>query len=107
MATLVDHFGDREDRGTPCGICDFCSPESRIAARERALHQHEIQVASQILEIVRETPGISTGRLYTAACPNNAMDRRTFEELLRGMVRIRLVRLAQDAFEKRKNELKQ
>lgn len=100
MATLVEHFGDREDQGTPCGICDFCAPKQRVAARDRALHPNEIAIAEQILSLLHDNPGLSTGRLYAAACPNQAMDRRTFEELLRGMVRAHWLRLSEASFEK-------
>jgi DNA topoisomerase III len=26
MVTLVEHFGDRNDAGQPCGLCDVCAP---------------------------------------------------------------------------------
>ena len=32
MMALVRHFGDAEDSGAPCGQCDVCAPEARIAA---------------------------------------------------------------------------
>ena len=32
MIGLVRHFGDTEDAGHPCGRCDVCAPEARIAA---------------------------------------------------------------------------
>lgn len=32
MIALVRHFGDSEDSGQPCGHCDICAPQSRIAA---------------------------------------------------------------------------
>ncbi|HET7540268.1 MAG TPA: DNA topoisomerase 3 [Polyangiaceae bacterium] len=31
MIALVRHFGDSEDSGKPCGRCDSCAPEARIA----------------------------------------------------------------------------
>ena len=34
MLALVRHFGDREDPGTPCGMCDRCRPESRVDRRK-------------------------------------------------------------------------
>jgi DNA topoisomerase III len=30
MLGLVEHFGDQEDSGKPCGHCDVCAPESAI-----------------------------------------------------------------------------
>ncbi|HEY5376507.1 MAG TPA: ATP-dependent DNA helicase RecQ, partial [Polyangiaceae bacterium] len=32
MLALVRHFGDTEDSGAPCGRCDVCEPQARIAA---------------------------------------------------------------------------
>ena len=32
MIGLVRHFGDSEDSGKPCGQCDVCAPEARLAA---------------------------------------------------------------------------
>jgi DNA topoisomerase-3 len=31
MLELVEHFGDREDHGRPCGQCDRCDPASALA----------------------------------------------------------------------------
>jgi DNA topoisomerase III len=30
MLSLVEHFGDQEDSGEPCGQCDVCAPRSAI-----------------------------------------------------------------------------
>jgi DNA topoisomerase-3 len=32
MIALVRHFGDEEDSGAPCGSCDVCAPNARLAA---------------------------------------------------------------------------
>ena len=32
MIALVRHFGDSADSGVPCGTCDVCAPEARLAA---------------------------------------------------------------------------
>jgi DNA topoisomerase-3 len=44
MVALVRHFGDDEDDGSPCGVCDHCQPRARhfeaeqsgVRVRERA-----------------------------------------------------------------------
>ena len=36
MSSLVRHFGDTADSRKPCGICDFCAPESCVAQKFRA-----------------------------------------------------------------------
>jgi DNA topoisomerase-3 len=33
MAALVEHFGDLEDAGTRCGLCDVCAPNQTQATR--------------------------------------------------------------------------
>jgi DNA topoisomerase-3 len=30
MLSLVEHFGDQQDPGTPCGACDVCAPAAVI-----------------------------------------------------------------------------
>ncbi len=37
MLALVRHFGDEEDHGRPCGLCDRCRPQD-IAVSERMRH---------------------------------------------------------------------
>ena len=32
MIALVRHFGDSEDSGHPCGLCDVCAPEACVGA---------------------------------------------------------------------------
>ncbi len=39
MSSLVRHFGDTADSQKPCGICDFCAPESCVAQRFRDGHR--------------------------------------------------------------------
>jgi superfamily II DNA helicase RecQ len=36
MIALVKHFGDTEDSGAPCGLCDACAPDQCIAANSLA-----------------------------------------------------------------------
>jgi DNA topoisomerase III len=33
MLGLIDHFGDREDSGEPCGSCDICAPQSSLTSQ--------------------------------------------------------------------------
>jgi DNA topoisomerase-3 len=35
MLALIRHFGDREDAGTPCGLCDRCDPQSALFTTPR------------------------------------------------------------------------
>ncbi|MEY2932296.1 MAG: ATP-dependent helicase RecQ, partial [Pseudomonadota bacterium] len=33
MLSLVEHFGDQQDSGKPCGLCDVCAPATSIKAQ--------------------------------------------------------------------------
>jgi superfamily II DNA helicase RecQ len=38
MLSLVGHFGDQEDSGQPCGLCDVCAPALSIQSQLPPLH---------------------------------------------------------------------
>jgi DNA topoisomerase III len=38
MLSLVRHFGDQQDSGQPCDLCDICAPESSIKAQRPRPH---------------------------------------------------------------------
>ena len=45
MLQLVEHFGDRNDSGSPCGLCDVCAPAQCIALAHRAPSRTELAAA--------------------------------------------------------------
>ena len=99
MSSLVGHFGDTKDSQKPCGICDFCAPESCVAQRFRAANESEQTVAKGVLDSLRGS-GRSVGKLHTELCSKNGLDRDGFEELMGAMARSGLVRLVDSVFEK-------
>jgi DNA topoisomerase-3 len=99
MASLVRHFGDEADSQKPCGICDFCAPESCVAQQFRAATAVELAVARHAIKALRMNRK-SVGRLHTDLCGNNGMDRDGFEELIGALARSGLVRLVDSVFEK-------
>ena len=99
MSSLVRHFGDTRDSQKPCGICDFCAPESCMAQRFRAASETEQKVARGVLDSLRPG-GRSVGKLHTELCSKNGLDRDAFEELMGAMARSGLVRLVDSVFEK-------
>jgi DNA topoisomerase-3 len=99
MSSLVRHFGDIADSQKPCGICDFCAPESCVAQRFRVASQQEAAVASEVMDALRMNRK-SVGKLHTELRGANGMDRDQFEELLGAMARSGLVRLVDSVFEK-------
>ena len=53
MSSLVRHFGDNADSQKPCGICDFCAPESCVAQQFRDATEQEQNVARDIINALR------------------------------------------------------
>ncbi|MDQ6701574.1 MAG: DNA topoisomerase 3 [Acidobacteriota bacterium] len=85
MNSLVSHFGDEAGARDPCGICDFCSPETCEAQHFRAATAKEEAVARRVLIALRKVDGRSTGKLHADVCPDATLDRTSFEQLLGGL----------------------
>jgi DNA topoisomerase-3 len=100
MLELVRHFGDQEDSGEPCGICDTCAPDACVARTFRRPSALESDLAGRVLLALRRRDGQTTGQLYREVCPDDLSDRKSFEHLLGGMSRAGLLALAEDSFEK-------
>ncbi len=100
MLHLVRHFGDQEDSGELCGICDVCVPAASGVRKFRPLNALERDLVTRVLLSLRGRDGQSTGQLYRATCPEELSDRRSFERLLGGLSRAGLVKITQDDFEK-------
>ncbi|WAS96338.1 DNA topoisomerase 3 [Nannocystis punicea] len=101
MVRLVRHFGDQEDGGEPCGICDACAPDRCIAQEFRAPSASEQVHASRLLAALTKADGQATGRLHRELFPDGDVDRRSFEHLLGGLVAAGLVTLEEASFTKR------
>ncbi|MFY0563415.1 DNA topoisomerase 3 [Archangium lansingense] len=99
MRHLVAHFGDVQDTGAPCGLCDVCAPDSCATLRFVEPTSTELHALGRILEALHERDGQATGRLHRELF-GEALPRRDFERLLGGLVRAGLVHLSEDAFEK-------
>ncbi len=109
MLALVRHFGDREDRGDACGICDVCSP---AGSSVRSLHpptREERMAIVHILTTLRSRDGVSTGQLFKTVSGNEGAaagpERHAFERLLGGLARAGLLQLSPDSFEKEGREI--
>ncbi|WP_375770189.1 DNA topoisomerase 3 [Archangium gephyra] len=99
MKHLVDHFGDLQDTGAACGLCDVCAPDACATLRFGEPTATELHALGRILEALHERDGQATGRLHRELF-GEALPRRDFERLLGGLVRAGLTRLSEDAFEK-------
>jgi DNA topoisomerase-3 len=100
MLALVRHFGDFEDAQRRCGICDFCNAEATVAQQFRPAGEAENDHMRRILETLRKTGSMATGRLHALVFGDGSLDRRGFEELLGAMARSGLVEVADASFEK-------
>ncbi len=101
MLQLVRHFGDQEDSGARCGICDICAPAGGTVTRLRRADPQEQAALGRALALLRGRDGQGTGQLHRevqGAFPK--LDRRIFEALLGGLARGGLVRIEDDQFEK-------
>lgn len=101
MLQLVRHFGDQEDSGARCGLCDSCAPSGGVATTLRAPTAMEEAALRRALELLRRRDGQTTGQLHREVVEQfPAMERRLFEELLGGLARGGMVRIDDDQFEK-------
>jgi DNA topoisomerase-3 len=100
MVHMIRHFGDQEDNGAPCGLCDACAPSRVIAGRFREPSRDEEAALSRILATLARDGEQATGKLYRETFPDSEITRRSFEHLLAGLCRAGLVTVQEAAFEK-------
>ena len=106
MLYLVNYFGDREDKGSECGLCDFCSPEDSVGSLSREPDSREAEVISEIMSALKRTAGLSTGKLYGSACPGSVFPRSDFEGLLKSLVNAGLINISEHVFEKEGRDIR-
>ncbi len=100
MLHLVRHFGDQEDTGEPCGICDVCAPDACRVRRFRSPSREEREAATEIIETLRSRDDQGTGQLYRQVFAESSVERRSFERVLGGLARAGMVQIREEAFEK-------
>ncbi|HVS13847.1 MAG TPA: DNA topoisomerase 3 [Thermoanaerobaculia bacterium] len=106
MVHVVRHFGDREDSGEPCGLCDACAPGDVVARTQRAPTADEVAALETVIGLLRHGAGGGSGRLYKDAAEiHGTLERDEFEELLGGLERAGLVQVEQDSFVKDGREI--
>jgi DNA topoisomerase-3 len=102
MLHLVRHFGDQEDHGRPCGICDLCAQEACAVRHFRHPAPDETAILHRVLRALRQRDGQSTGQLFRELTSDGhpSLERKAFERLLGGLARADLVTIQEDSFEK-------
>ena len=99
MLHLVRHFGDQEDSGEPCGVCDSCAPRECVARAFRQPTAPEARLLLAILDALRQRDGLARGQLQREI-GDPGLDRRTFDRLLRGLSQAGLVQVQEASFSK-------
>jgi DNA topoisomerase-3 len=100
MLHLVRHFGDQEDDGSACRVCDICAPEACLVRHFRRPTAEEAEVLRHLLEALRGRGGQSAGQLFRECAAGAALPRKQFELLLEGLSRAGLVQVQEDSFAK-------
>ena len=100
MLELVAHFGDQNDAGTPCGLCDVCAPESCVAQTFRSATPVEQKAAQTVLEALRQRDGRAVGQIHRDLFEGTAIDRKALDHVLEGLARACKVRVVADEFVK-------
>ncbi len=100
MVHLVRHFGDEEDDGSPCGVCDVCAQSGCLAQSFRKPVTSEQQAMARIVGELRDLASVSAGKLYRDLFAAESLDRHAYEMLLSGLSRANFVRVWDDSFEK-------
>ena len=104
MLRLVQHFGDQEDSGRPCGQCDVCAPDAGVASQTRAASEPEAAAMERILSSLRQQDRQSGGRLHRQEL-GDLMDRRRFEELAGALAKAGYLKVEEDSFHKDGREI--
>ncbi len=100
MLQLVAHFGDQNDDGTPCGMCDVCAADACIAQLFRAPSSLEETAALKILSALRERDGRAIGQLHRDLFAEDSFDRRALEHVIGALARAGKIRVTSETFEK-------
>jgi superfamily II DNA helicase RecQ len=100
MLYLVEHFGDREDDGRECGVCDFCAPENSTLVFARKPNRQEEHILRDVISMLKSVDSLSTGMLYSDSCPGSTFPRADFENLLKSLVKSGLIMVSEHSFEK-------
>ena len=100
MVRMIEHFGDRTDPKTPCGICDQCAADECLVTKFRPLTKGEIEQLSSIMSRLKDRDGATSGQLHRDLGTGGAAGRSDFEALLNGLSRQGLIELRADSFVK-------
>jgi DNA topoisomerase-3 len=95
MLHLVRHFGDENDSGKSCGICDICAPDIK---KSRSPEAAELAVLAALFRLVSDREGQSLGRMHREGA--SKLDRRVFESYLIALAKAGFVDIEERSFDK-------
>lgn len=99
MVNLVRHFGDQEDNGAQCGICDVCDPTKSLTISTRKGSATEIATSALILDAIDKRDSVAKGTLFRDEF-DSRMERNEFEGLLTALCRAGLIETTECSFVK-------
>lgn len=77
MLSLVEHFGDQQDSGKACGLCDLCAPAASIKAQRPAAESTARAVSAQARGQRARKPGQRRRSAGSRAKPSRRRASRT------------------------------
>jgi DNA topoisomerase-3 len=98
MVHLIRHFGDADDPGTPCGLCDACHSAGCIVQAYRTPTSTETAIMKATLDSLAKQNDQSVGVLHRNAGGGTA--RQEFEAIVSALLRSGMVSSRPDVFEK-------
>ncbi len=105
MRSLVSHFGDRNDAGNSCGMCDACAPASRLAEELSVATADEQARLLRVLSALRAAAphDLTVGQLHRQVAEGaigGDVPRAEIVRLVSGLTRAGWVCLRDDSMEK-------
>ena len=100
MLQLIRHFGDTEDNGGDCGLCDYCAPNNNLFSKIRSPNEKETKIINTIISFLRKMNNIGTGALYNKICSDGSFSRTEYEQLLNGLFHAEFINLTDHSFNK-------
>ena len=98
MVHIIRHFGDEDDHGRPCGLCDTCASSNCAVQSFRTPTHADVAMMQATLNALAQMNNQSVGTLHRNQ--GAGMERHDFELLVSTLVRAGLVTIRADVFEK-------
>lgn len=101
MIFMIKHFGDNQDSGEDCGLCDICNPQvSQFRKVREPSSQEKIFLDHIIAFLYERLEPISKGKLYSLALETKGVSRSQYELWLAALSQAGLIKLESSQFRK-------